>query len=263
MHAVAHSTPTPTAVTGKPPLPPPPAAASTSAGEAPTTTTSSKPKYPPGFKPFRQPANNKYNRRGGPDGPSPGPVRWLRLAEGSAMTEAGFQEAVANLRVRWPPRVVSVRACVGKVAQHTHVPLELSHQALIREGQEAAQALAALESLQAQAIPPPTIYDEVFGCCAASGEWAQALQVLEHAATVAGEKPTLATYQSALDAIVQGMRKAGAGEKGQGAERAVAVYEAMVAGGVTPDGRAVEGVLLALKQVSVWMLRHARFGLVG
>lgn len=131
---------------------------------------------------------------------------------------------------------------------------ELRIQALIGEGQ-AAKALAALESLQAQAIPPATIYDEVFGCCAASGEWeAHAQRVLGHAATVAGEGgPRLATFQAALDAIYQGMRKREGGEKGEWAERAVRVYEAMVEAGVTPDGRAVEGVLSALAQVRMFV----------
>lgn len=166
------------------------------------------------------------------------------------MTEEGFQEAVAALRVTF-----IIVACGVWVHVSILMPKhELRTQALIGEGQ-AAQALAALESLQAQAIPPATIYDEVFGCCAASGEWeAHAQSVLGHAATAAEEGgPTLVTFQAALDAIHQGMRTREGGEKGEWAKRAVRVYEAMVEAGVMPDGRAVEGVLSALAQVCVFV----------
>ncbi len=134
-------------------------------------------------------------------------------------------------------------------------------QALIRDG-EAARALAALESLQSHAIPPMPLYNEVFGCCAAwGGDWSEAVGVLKRAEAATGERPALAAYQAALDAIQLGMRgqqrqqqQQQGGKKGEGkgawADRAMRVYdEAVKRAGVLPDGRAVEGVLLPLVRV--------------
>lgn len=77
--------------------------------------------------------------------------------------------------------------------------------------------------------------------------------MLDHIVEAAGEKPTLATYRAGLDAVVRGMRSqqdgGGEREKGVWADRAVRVWDAMLAAGVAPDARAVEGVLLPLVQV--------------
>ncbi len=136
---------------------------------------------------------------------------------GSTITEAAFKAKVLELR------------------------------GLAKTSSDSAAALAALEALQAQAVPQLEVYNDVFSCCVVSADWARALRVLTHLVSVAGTPPTLDTYKAGLDAIHQ--IKEGGGKDNW--DKALKLYEAMLAAKVQPDGRAIEGVLLALAQANM------------
>ncbi|KAM3571742.1 hypothetical protein VYU27_006221 [Nannochloropsis oceanica] len=177
-------------------------------------------------------------------------VKWVKKSPGSMLTEIAFQEKVQELRflTKWGERDSS--SC-SRTLEEGGNRGGASINSISTTG-AAEAALAALESLQSQAIPPLEIYNDVFACCVVASDWARALTVLSHIVSFAGLTPTLDTYKAALDATHQ-IKDEGGRERGQGGkwEKALRLYEAMLAAGVQPDGRIIEGVLLELAQVGM------------